>query len=101
MKLSDNYKDYLKGEFYKCLCLFEEDNEGLSIFISTLLYEVYGLQYKNVNPSILDTLSNILEHFYDDSLGAEYDIETIRRECFHCMKLINRLIQDVGDGDGL
>lgn len=93
MELSKNYNVYLKGEFYKCLCLFEEKNEGLTAFISTLQYEFYGLQYKKINLATFDTLTNILEHFYDDSLGSEYDIATIRRECFHCMSLVDKLLK--------
>ena len=93
MKLSKDYSTYLKGEFYKCLCLFEEQNEGLTAFISTFSYEVYGLQYKNVNLTTLDTITNILEHFYDDSLASDYNINTIRRECFHCISLVDKLLK--------
>lgn len=97
MEITIEYLEHLKGGFYKCLCLFEEKNDGLSRYISSFSYELYGLQYlmKSKKEYIL-TLLCVLEHFYDDSLEAEPDIGIIRSEAFRCMSLIEDMFK-VGD----
>lgn len=97
MKINIEYLDYLKGGFYKILCLFEEDNERLPQYISSLSYELYGLQYliENKTENIFILLS-ILEHFYDDSLEPNPDISLIRKEVFRCMRIIDETFK-VGD----
>lgn len=92
------YINSLKNKFYKMLCLFEENNEGLSQNIDSLSYEIYGLQYlveKEKIPALISLIS-ILEHFYDDSLQPSVDIKVIKREVFHCMDLIEKSF-GVGD----
>ncbi|MGG3987519.1 hypothetical protein [Bacillus smithii] len=89
-----NYFAYLIDQFYKVLCLFEEKNLGLTTFIDSLSYEIYGLQYRvknNESRVIIDSLLNILEHLYDDSLQAEYDLKVIKREIFHCTSLVEKM----------
>lgn len=98
MKITNEYVNSLKNKFYKLLCLFEENNEGLSQNIDSLIYEIYGLQYlveKEKVPVVISLIS-ILEHFYDDSIQPEVDIKVIRREVFHCMDLIEKTF-GVGD----
>ncbi len=98
MELTVEYIDRLKNSVFKILCLFEENNEGLSQNIDSLIYEMYGLQYivsKEKIPVIISLIS-ILEHFYDDSIQPEPDIKVIRREVFHCMDLIEKSFK-VGD----
>lgn len=99
MEIKNEYIDYLKGGFYKCLCLFEEKNDGLSTYIDSFSYEVYGLQYLvEDGDRIITTLLCILEHFYDDSIEPEPDIKIIRSEVFHCINLVDKLFK-VGDSD--
>lgn len=91
--MSELYYKTLIDKLYKCLCLFEEKNEGLVSFIHSLAYEIYGLQYhvKEKELPIIESLTVILEHLYDDSLQVEYDLTIVRREIFHCMDLIKKL----------
>jgi len=97
MNIPNEYFEYLKGGFYKCLCLFEETNEGLSSYINSFSYEIYGLQYLiDDKKEIVITLLSILEHFYDDSLEPKPNIKVIRSEVFRCISLINNLSK-VGD----
>lgn len=97
MSIPKEYVEYLKGGFYKCLCLFEEANEGLSSYINSFSYEVYGLQYLiDEKKEIVITLLSVLEHFYDDSFEPKPDIKIIRSEVFRCINLINKLFK-VGD----
>jgi len=96
MKLPVEYVSYLKDGFFKILCLFEEKNQGLSRYIESFSYELYGLQYLIDDKKEIITLLSILEHFYDDSLAPEPDIKIIRGEVFHCISLINKMFK-VGD----
>ncbi|MGM7720496.1 hypothetical protein [Metabacillus sp. Hm71] len=98
MELTKEYVKSLKDKFYKLLCLFEERNTGLTQYIDSLNYEIYGLQYlvdKDKTQSVISLIC-ILEHFYDDSLHPEVDLKVIRREIFHCMDLIEKTF-GVGD----
>jgi len=97
MDIPKEYVEYLKGGFYKCLCLFEESNTGLSSYINSFSYEIYGLQYLiDDKKEIVITLLSVLEHFFDDSLEPNHDIKVIRSEVFRCISLINKLFE-VGD----
>lgn len=97
MDIPKEYVEYLKGGFYKCLCLFEEANVGLSSYISSFSYEIYGLQYLiDDKKEIVIILLSVLEHFFDDSLEPNHDIKVIRSEVFRCISLINKLFE-VGD----
>nr|BDD47808.1 hypothetical protein 9 [Bacillaceae bacterium] len=92
------YVNKLIGKIFKILPLFEEKNEGLSQYIHSINYEIYGLQYvveKEDIPTIT-SLIGILEHFYDDSLQPDPDIKVIRREVLHCIDLIEKSF-GVGD----
>ena len=98
MKITKSYKKYLKNLFYKVLCLFEEENKELTLFLGSIIYELEGLEYvDNSNDHVMIVLLSVLEHFYDDSLFEDYDIDTIRREVFKCINLIESSFK-VGDG---
>lgn len=98
MMINSEYIKTLKNRIYKILCLFEEKNEGLTQYIESLIYELYGLQYLigDQKYQVIISITCILEHFYDDSFMTEYDIPTIRREVFHCLDLIEKSFK-VGD----
>lgn len=91
--VNQKYLSTLKDKFYKVLCLFEEKNEGLTKYIDSLIYELYGLYYllDGENQSKVTTLMCILEHMYDDSLQVDGNLEEIRREIFHSMSLIEKI----------
>lgn len=99
MKISKPFMKYLKDGFFKCLCLFEEQNETTSQYINSFSYELYGLQYlvNEEQEVILSMILGILEHLYDDSLQPEYDMELIRREIFHCMNNLVNKLAEIGD----
>lgn len=91
--ITQRYISTLKDKLYKVLCLFEENNLGLTIYIDTLIYEVYGLYYLVEEPdeAKITSLICILEHFYDDSLQPVPDLTEIRREVFHSMSLVEKI----------
>lgn len=93
MKINSAYVRYLKGSFYKCLCLFEEKDKGLTKFIESLTYEIQGLQVIVPEKEGIIILSSILEHFKQDSLLTEPDIKIIRKQVFNCMDVIDGLLE--------
>ncbi len=96
MMLHDKYIKYLINNFYKCLCLFEENNDGLTKYISSFIYELEGLVYRlgEEHSDVIQTLLNILERFYDESIEPEPDLEQIRTQVFHCTNLIKKTFKD-------
>lgn len=101
MDIPKYYIDNLKDRVFKVLPLMEECNDGVSSYIDSLIYEVYGLYYivNEKEQSVIVTLLSILEHFYDDSIQPELDLVQIRREVFHCLTLIDKHFK--GDSDEL
>lgn len=94
--ITPHYKKYLKNKIYKLLPFFEENEENLPRYLDSLIYEMYGLQYlvdDKLHPMVV-TLICILEHFYDECILGDYDIEIIRREVFHCLDLIEKFIKE-------
>lgn len=91
-QLHKKYVKYLIDSFFKCLCLFEENNEGLTKYIDSLKYELEGLKnlVEDEYQDVVQILINILEHFYDDSLEPEPDLKRIRSEVFRCTNLISK-----------
>jgi len=83
----------LQGKIYKIYMFFTEGNEGLTTYISSLIYELEGLDNRlnDKQHSILITVISILEHFYDDSFAPEPDLLTIRREWLNCLNLIDKI----------
>lgn len=98
MEITVEYVAKLKNSIFKILPLAEEKNDGLLQYIDSLIYEIYGLQYlvEKDKQDILMRIVSILEHFYDDFIQPEYDINVIRREVFHCLDLIKKSFK-VGD----
>lgn len=97
IKITNTYVEYLKGNFFKCLCMFENKEDNLTTFIDSIIYEVYGLQYViEGKEDLLLTLLARLKHFYEDSQTDNPDIKRIRREVFNSMTLIDKSLK-VGD----
>ena len=97
IKITNEYVEYLKGNFFKCLCMFENKESNLTTFIDSLIYEVYGLRYVlEGKEDFLIILLSRLEHFYDDSKKENPDIKRIRREVFNSLNLIDKTLK-VGD----
>lgn len=91
----------LVNKVFKIYPFFTEGNEGLTTYIDSLIYELEGLEnmLNDTQASMLVTVISIFEHFYDDSLAPDPDLEVIRREWLNCMSLIDK-IADCGDTDG-
>lgn len=100
MEISKIYIEKLKGRLFKILPLMEEKNEGITSYIDSLIYEIYGLQYlveSDKQPFIISVLC-ILEHLYDDSLQAEINLRQVKREVFHCLDLFEKHYGDDANG---
>lgn len=99
-KIVQRHLEGLKNEIFKLLPMFEEKCETLTIHISSLLFDMYGkvnvIEGFNGSEKYL-TLLSILESLYDESLAAEYDIPTVRREVFKCLNIIEKLQQKAGE----
>lgn len=85
---------------FKIYPFFTENNKGLTIYLSSLIYEFEGLEARlnDTQASMIQTIISVFEHFYDDSLAPDPDLEIIRREWLNCMNLIDK-IADHGDTD--
>jgi hypothetical protein len=99
-KIVQEHLELIKSDIFKILPLFEEKCETLTTHIGSLLYEMYGkvhvIEGFDGNARYL-TLLSILESLYDESLAAEYDISTVRREVFKCLNIIEKLQQKAGE----
>lgn len=86
---------------YKVYPFFIENNEGLTTYIDSLIYEFKGRIHdlNDIQASMMQTIIDIHEHFYDDSLAPEPDLHIIRREWLNCMNLIDK-ISEHGDDNG-
>lgn len=93
-----SHYEKLKNKIFKVYPFFVEGNEGLTTYIDSLLYEFRGLihELNDTQASMLQTIISIFEHFYDDSLSPDPDLQTIRREWLNCMNLMDK-IAEYGD----
>jgi hypothetical protein len=88
------YLGTVVNSVYKILPLYEEKNEGLDIYIESLLFELYGLDkavYMNHSHkyvSLLSTLESVrLEIAKDESKQT-----VVRREVFKCINVVKNMI---------
>ncbi len=98
MDVYREYLFYLKKKLHDIIGLFEENNQGLTTNIGSLLYELDGAKYlfKGTDEAYILSVISLVESIYDDSLQAIYDentIQTVRREVFHCKNMINKIIK--------
>lgn len=101
MNIRQEHYKKLQGKVYKIFMFFTEGNEGLTTYIDSLIYEFKGLDHllNDKQHSMLVTIISLFEHFYDDSLAPNPDLDVIRREWLNCMNLIDK-ISEHGDTDG-
>lgn len=85
----------LKNKVFKIYPFFTEKNEGLTTYIDSLIYEFQGLEHNlnDVQASMLQTIISIFEHFYDDSLSPDPDLQVIRREWLNCLNLLDKIAE--------
>lgn len=101
MEIREVHYKRLQGKIYKIYMFFNEGNEGLTTYISSLIYELEGLGYllNDKQYSMLLTIISTLEHFYDDSLSPAPDLNTIRREWLNCLNLIDKMAKSGEQND--
>ena len=94
-KIFKDYIDRITDRLFKILPLFEENNEGLSVYIQSLIFELNGLPYVVWGIEQLDSdyinLLATLESLYDESVVMCDQEEThnlIRREVFKSMNIV-------------
>lgn len=95
MKITNTHYKTIKGKLYKVVPLFEQKNEGLTAYISSIIYEFEGLRVhlNEQQDSMMQTIISRLEHFYMDSLSPDPDLEIIRTEWRNSMNLIGKLAE--------
>lgn len=95
MFVTKTHVEKLKGKVFKVLYLFEDENEGLTTYIHSTMYELEGLRRRvNVTQeSMLLSVISGLEHMYDDSLAPDPDIEVIKREVMGYMSLLDKMFE--------
>lgn len=98
MTVKQPYYNKLKDKIFKIHPFFIEKNEGLTTYISSLIYELQGLDSRvnKTQSNILQTIISIMEHFYDDSFAPDPDLNIIRREWLNCMNLVDK-VSEHGD----
>jgi hypothetical protein len=96
------YLNVLKDRLFKILPLYEdlESRQSLFKYIQSLLYEFNGLPSHMDQILISSDFSIIcltLESVSDDSLFDDDNHEVVRRELLKCIRLVERIISNVGD----
>lgn len=95
------YLDSLVNNVFKVLPLYEEENVGVSIYIDSLLFEVYGLD--KVVPiegsyeylTILSTIESIKSEMEKEDSSKK----VIRREVFKCINIIKNMSSKIEVGE--
>lgn len=100
MKITTTHYETIKGKIFKIFPLFEQENEGVSSYINSVIYEFEGLRIhlNKQQDSMMQTIISRLEHFYIDSLAPNPDLELIRSEWHNSMSLIDKMAEH-GDGN--
>lgn len=105
-KNSKAYKSFIKkltDRVYKILPLYEEKDQGLTVYVRSLIFELEGL------PSVIDgsrdseyiSLMATLESIYDEFLLCDFDeigSEThglLRREVFKCANVVKKIGESI------
>lgn len=97
-KIFKEYIDRMTDRMFKILPLFEENNEGLSLYIQSLIFELNGLPYvvgglEHLDSDYINLLST-LESLYDESIvqcDKEDTHNLIRREVFKSMNIVKAI----------
>ncbi|MCY9737438.1 hypothetical protein M5X17_27435 [Paenibacillus alvei] len=88
------YSTDLVSRVYKILPLYEENNIGLSSYIQSLIFELYGV-YEVVedihNNSHFVSLIATLESLSEEVLSNDHRV--IKREVFRSIELVKKLAQ--------
>ena len=95
------YLNSIVNSVFKVLPLYEEQNVGVTTYVESLLFELYGLQeaveihhsYEYI--SLLSTLESVKKEMAkEDSRKA-----TVKREVFKCINIIKNMIGKLEEGE--
>lgn len=93
------YLESVVSSVFKILPLYEEKNEGLSIYIESLIFELDSFQetfYVEESPeygSLMSTLRSLQKEVSKEDSRKS----TIRREVFKCINITKNLSGRIGD----
>lgn len=95
------YLNSVVNSVFKILPLYEEKNIGVSTYIESLLFELYGLEnavdieYSYEYISLLSNLESVkLEILRED--GKKH---VIKREIFKCINIIKNMVGKLEEGE--
>jgi len=95
------YLNSVVNSVFKVLPLYEEQNVGVTTYVESLLFELYGLQeaveiqhsYEYI--SLLSTLESVKKE-----MGREQSRKaTVKREVFKCINIIKNMIGKLEEGE--
>lgn len=96
-KISDEtvlvYLNVLIGKIYKILCMMEEKDPTLNVYVASLNHEISGLHnmfYDEGDKKTVLQMLLILEPFANSQTDFPHDV--YKREVFKCIDLVNKII---------
>lgn len=95
MKITETHIKTVTGKIWKILPLFESENEGITTYIDSLIYELEGLatRLNEQQGSMLQSITDVLRRVRKESTLSEPDLTTIRREVLSCTSLFNKIFE--------
>lgn len=89
------YYKSLRGKVFKILPLYESNNDGLTRYIASLIFEMEGFLYRIKSEESLQEMISIIstaDSLYDSSLFMDMSNEDVKSEIFKCLSVVNRLV---------
>jgi len=90
------YYKSLRGKLFKILPLYESNNDGLTRYIASLIFEMEGFLYRVKSEESMQEMLGIIataDSLYDISLFMDVSHEEVKSEIFKCLSVINRLVE--------
>lgn len=84
-RVCDRYKDRLVNSIYKVLPMKEEKSKTINTYISSLIYELVGLEKIADDTGEICSLIAILENLIE-----EEDLKVVKREVFRAINIVKR-----------
>jgi hypothetical protein len=82
--------EYFRSKVWKLIPLFEHNNQGITKYLESLVYEFNGLVKSVDNRPTMNSAVNILVHLHEDSINGDYDFQSVRKEIFNCSDLVKK-----------
>lgn len=95
------YLNSLVNSVFKILPLYEENNFGVSTYVESLLFELYGLESAiemKYSYEYISLLSNLESVKIEVSKG-DSDKPIIKREIFKCINIIKNMVGKLEEGE--